>query len=141
MIRKLSQRTILNGDLWLPLGKTKENSKVVFCGTFTAGGLKEEFRDGKLEILQEGRGKKLVKQVEQITFSGEFAQQMGQKVYYITERAVFELTEKGIALIEIAPGADLEKDILAQMDFVPIMGDVKLMDARLFNEEKMNMEI
>lgn len=119
---------------------TQNAKKVVFCGAFTAGGLKEEFRDGKLEILQEGRGKKLVKQVEQITFSGEYAKEMGQKVYYITERAVFELTDKGVALIEIAPGADLEKDVLAQMDFVPIIGDVKLMDARLFNEEKMGLQ-
>lgn len=115
--------------------------KVVFCGTFTAGGLKEDFRDGKVEILQEGRGHKLVEKVQQITFSGEYAREMGQKVYYITERAVFELTDKGVALIEIAPGIDLEKDVLAQMDFKPIIGDVKLMDARLFNEEKMGLTL
>lgn len=120
---------------------TQNAKKVVFCGAFTAGGLKEEFRGGKLEILQEGRGKKLVKQVEQITFSGEYAKEMGQKVYYITERAVFELTDKGVALIEIAPGADLERDILAQMDFVPIIGDVKMMDERLFNEAKMGLQL
>ena len=120
---------------------TQNAKKVVFCGTFTAGGLTEEFRDGTLKILQEGRGKKLVKQVEQITFSGEYAREMGQKVYYVTERAVFELTDKGVVLIEIAPGADLEKDILAQMDFEPIIGDVKPMDARLFNEEKMGLKL
>lgn len=120
---------------------TQNAKKVVFCGTFTAGGLKEEFRDGKVEIVQEGRGKKLVKQVEQVTFSGEYAREKGQKVYYITERAVFELTDKGVELIEIAPGVDLEKDVLAQMDFVPIIGDVKLMDARLFNEEKMGLKL
>ena len=61
---------------------------------------------------------------------------MGQKVFYITERAVFELTEQGVSLVEIAPGVDLEKDVLAQMDCVPIIGDVKPMDVRLFNEEK-----
>ena len=120
---------------------TQNAKKVVFCGTFTAGGLKEAFRDGKLEILQEGRGKKLVNQVEQITFSGEYAGEKGQKVFYITERAVFELTDKGVALIEIAPGIDLQKDILDQMDFVPIMADVKQMDARLFNEEKMGLQL
>jgi len=120
---------------------TQNAKKVVFCGTFTAGGLQEKFADGKLEILQEGRGKKLVKQVEQITFSGEYAKEMGQKVYYVTERAVFELTDKGVALIELAPGADLEKDVLAQMDFEPIIGDVKPMDARLFNEAKMGLKI
>ena len=115
--------------------------KVVFCGTFTAGGLKEDFRDGKVEIVQEGRGHKLVEKVQQITFSGDYAREMGQKVYYITERAVFELTDQGVVLIEIAPGIDLEKDVLAQMDFKPIIGDVKLMDARLFNEEKMGLQI
>ena len=120
---------------------TQNAKKVVFCGTFTAGGLKEEFKDGKLEIIQEGRGKKLVKQVQQVTFSGEYARQMGQKVYYLTERAVFELTDEGVTLIEIAPGADLEKDILAQMDFTPIMGDIKQMDERLFSEVKMGLNI
>ena len=120
---------------------TQNAKKVVFCGTFTAGGLKEAFCDGKLEILQEGRGKKLVSQVEQITFSGEYAGQKGQKVLYITERAVFELTEKGVALTEIAPGIDLQKDILEQMDFVPIMDQVKQMDARLFCEAKMGLQL
>ena len=120
---------------------TQNAKKVVFCGTFTAGGLKEEFCDGKLEIVQEGKAKKLVNKVEQITFSGEFAREQGQKVYYITERAVFELTDKGVELIEIAPGADLEKDILVQMDFVPVMDNVKPMDARLFNEGKMGLEL
>ncbi len=120
---------------------TQNAKKVVFCGTFTAGGLKEAFHDGKLEILQEGRGKKLVNQVEQITFSGEYAGEKGQKVFYITERAVFELTDKGVALIEIAPGIDLQKDVLDQMGFTPIMNDVKLMDARLFGEAKMGLQL
>lgn len=120
---------------------TQNAKKVVFCGTFTAGGLKEEFHDGKVEIVQEGRGHKLVNKVEQITFSGDFAREKGQQVYYITERAVFVLTEEGVELIEIAPGVDLEKDVLGQMGFTPIMKDVKLMDARLFNEEKMGLKL
>ena len=120
---------------------TQNAKKIVFCGTFTAGGLKEEFTDGKLEIIQEGRGKKLVKQVEQITFSGEYAREKGQKVYYVTERAVFELTEQGVTLIEIAPGADLQKDVLDQMDFVPVMGEVKQMDPRLFGQAKMGLTL
>ena len=120
---------------------TQNAKKIVFCGTFTAGGLKEDFKDGKLEILQEGRGKKLVEQVEQITFSGEYARQKGQKVFYVTERAVFELTEKGVTLIEIAPGVDLKKDVLDQMGFVPVMGEVKLMDARLFGQAKMGLTL
>lgn len=120
---------------------TQNAKKVVFCGTFTAGGLKVAAADGKLEILQEGKGKKLVSQVEQVTFSGDYAKETGQKVFYITERAVFELTEAGIALIEIAPGVDLEKDILAHMDFKPILGNVKLMDERIFKDEKMGLTL
>ena len=120
---------------------TQNAKKIVFCGTFTAGGLKEDFKDGKLEIIQEGRGKKLVSQVEQITFSGEYARQKGQKVYYVTERAVFELTEQGVTLIEIAPGVDLQKDVLDQMDFVPVMGDIKQMDPRLFGQAKMGLTL
>ena len=79
--------------------------------------------------------------MEQITFSGEYARQKGQKVFYVTERAVFELTEKGVTLIEIAPGVDLKKDVLDQMGFVPVMGEVKLMDARLFGQAKMGLTL
>jgi len=108
--------------------------KVVFCGTFTAGGLKERIDANGIEILEEGRTKKLVEQVEQVTFSAATAVKTGQPVLYITERAVFELTAEGVVLREIAPGIDLEKDVLAQMDFRPIIKDIKLMDASLFAE-------
>lgn len=83
--------------------------KVIYCGTFTAGGLKETVQDGKLIITQEGRNKKFLKQVEQITFSGDYANSVGQPVLYVTERAVFKLTPAGMELIEIAPGIDMEK--------------------------------
>jgi propionate CoA-transferase len=79
--------------------------------------------------------------VEHITFSGTYANKVGQPVLYITERAVFQLRPEGVTLIEIAPGVDLQKDILDQMDFKPIIGDVKMMDARLFNEEKMGLTL
>ncbi|MBU8910749.1 MAG: acyl CoA:acetate/3-ketoacid CoA transferase, partial [Desulfobacterales bacterium] len=95
--------------------------KVVFMGTFTTNGLKTRVSDGQLIIEQEGKIKKFIKEVEQITFSGELGAQKGQDVLYITERAVFQLTLDGIELIEIAPGIDLEKDILANMEFVPII--------------------
>lgn len=117
-----------------------QNTKtVIFCGNFTAGGLDIGVEDGKLIIKQEGRSKKFVKQVEQITFSGKYAQETGQKVLYVTERAVFTLTPQGVELIEIAPGVDLEKDILQQMEFKPIIGDYKLMDERIFRPEKMGI--
>lgn len=120
---------------------TQNSKKVVFCGTLTAGGLKTSVSNGKLKIEQEGKVKKLVKEVEQITFSGEYARNIKQSVLYITERAVFELTPEGIMLTEIAPGIDLEKDVLAQMDFKPLVSpDLRVMDARIFSPEAMNMQ-
>lgn len=118
---------------------TQNAKKVVYCGTFTMGGLKAEIADGSLHILQEGRGKKLLQQVEQITFSGAYARKVEQPVLYITERAVFELTEAGVELVEIAPGVDLEKDVLRQMEFTPIIRNVRLMDSRIFRDEPMGL--
>lgn len=115
--------------------------KCVFCGTFTAGGLKTEIRDGKLHILQEGKHKKFLKDVEHITFSGDYACETKQKVLYVTERAVFEMTEEGLVLREIAPGVDLQRDILDQMDFVPLMPEQpRLMDERIFRQEPMGLK-
>ncbi|MEG0470060.1 MAG: acyl CoA:acetate/3-ketoacid CoA transferase, partial [Longicatena sp.] len=114
---------------------------VVYCGTFTASGLKIAFEDGKLQILQEGKIKKFKNEVEQITFSAEFATDTGQKVLYVTERAVFELIEGKLTLVEVAPGIDLEKDVLAHMEFKPaISKDLKLMDERLFRPETMGLK-
>lgn len=119
---------------------TQATKRVVFCGTMTAGGLKTVVEDGKLKIVQEGKVKKLVDRVQQITFSGNFANKSGQSVLYITERAVFRLTEKGMMLVEIAPGIDLQKDVLDQMGFLPIIADdLKEMDARIFRHEPMGL--
>jgi propionate CoA-transferase len=114
--------------------------KLVFCGTFMAGGLKISIVDGKVDIVQEGKHRKFVKSVEHKTFSAEAARHFKQKVTFVTERAVFVLTELGLLLTEIAPGIDLNRDIIDQMDFVPnIAKDLKIMDPRLFREEKMGL--
>lgn len=115
---------------------------VVFCGTFTAGGLQTTITNGKLQIIQEGRHHKFVKQVQHLTFNGRLAAARHQEVYYITERAVFKLTTAGLVLQEIAPGIDLERDILAQMDFKPLISSrLHEMDAKIFKPEKMHLHI
>ncbi|MFO1156031.1 MAG: hypothetical protein U1E43_04335 [Rhodospirillales bacterium] len=114
--------------------------KIVFAGTFTAGGLKVAVEDGKLRILQEGRARKFVKQVGQVTFSGSYARETGQPVLYVTERCVFRLTDRGLALTEVAPGIDIERDILAHMDFAPVVENPKPMDPRIFGPDIMGLE-
>ena len=107
--------------------------KVVFCGTFTAKGLRCRVGEGKLSITQEGTIQKFADCVDQITFSGEYARQVGQPVLFVTERAVFALTQEGVVLLEIAPGIDLERDILAHMSFRPIIAEpLHTMDQALF---------
>ena len=116
---------------------TKRN---VFCGTFTTGGLKVSAGEGKLNIEQEGKIKKFVKTVEQITFNADVAFKDGHEIIYVTERAVFELREDEVVLTEIAPGIDLEKDVLSQMDFpVKVADDLKEMDPRIFTDEPMGL--
>ncbi|WP_120501085.1 acyl CoA:acetate/3-ketoacid CoA transferase [Roseovarius sp. EL26] len=117
-----------------------QNSRAVaFAGTFTAGGLQVAAEDGKLRIVQEGRNRKFVPLVDQITFSGTYASSRAQPVLYVTERCVFQLTPKGLELIEIAPGIDLEKDILGQMGFTPIIENVSVMDSRIFIDQPMGL--
>ncbi|MDD4181755.1 MAG: acyl CoA:acetate/3-ketoacid CoA transferase, partial [Victivallaceae bacterium] len=112
---------------------TQNAKKVVFTGTFTAGGLKIAFKNGKLEIINEGRVDKFVKSVEHVTFSGDYARENKQTVMYITERAIFRLTDSGLELIEIAPGIDLDRDILSHMGFKPQISDnLKVMSLTMF---------
>ncbi len=120
-----------------------QNAKrMVFCGSFTAGGLKVASGNGELKIVTEGRNKKFVDQVAQITFSGKYASSVNQDVIFVTERAVFRLTPNGPLLIEIAPGIDIQKDILDQMCFTPaIAQDLKLMDARIFYDKPMGLTL
>jgi propionate CoA-transferase len=112
---------------------------VVFAGTFTAGGLEVEIHYGKLKIVKEGRARKFVNNVEQITFSGPYASRKSQPVIYVTERCVFQLTPGGLELIEVAPGIDIEKHILPHMDFKPIINKPMPMDRRIFVDDPMDL--
>jgi propionate CoA-transferase len=118
-----------------------QNAKeVAFTGTFTAGRLQVAVEDGRLRIIEEGDTRKFVPEVEHRTFSGDYALKRKQPVLYVTERCVFELSEGGLQLTEIAPGADLERDILAQIGFTPkIKEPLGMMDARIFNPAPMGL--
>ncbi|MEJ8835314.1 acyl CoA:acetate/3-ketoacid CoA transferase [Ramlibacter sp. AN1133] len=114
--------------------------KVVFVGTFSAGKPHFELRDGSLRILRDSQHRKFVQEVEHRTFSGAEALKRGQPVLYVTERCVFRLCEQGLELVEVAPGIDIERDVLACMDFQPLMRKTPgLMDARIFRPEPMQL--
>jgi propionate CoA-transferase len=114
--------------------------KVVFSGTFTAGELEIESGDGKLRIVKEGKHKKFVNEVEQICYNGKYAESQGRRVMFVTERAVFEFSKGELELVEIAPGIDLERDVLAHMRFKPRLSPtMKLMDERIFRPEPMGL--
>jgi propionate CoA-transferase len=114
--------------------------KVVFVGTFNAGKLDIGIEDGRLKIVRDGNCQKFVDAVEHRTFSGTYAAERGQPVLYITERCVFSLTPSGLELIEVAPGVDVQRDIVAQMGFAPIINaPPRLMDARIFQNTPMGL--
>ena len=113
--------------------------KLVFVGTFTAGRLGVAIENGSLRILNEGASAKFVREVEHRTFSGEYSVRRGQPVLYVTERCVFKLTPDGLELIEVAPGIDIERDILARMQFRPIIRSPSTMDKRIFTSGPMGL--
>jgi len=116
---------------------TQNARKVIFLGTFTAGGAQYAFEDKKIKIIKEGRIKKMVKKVAQVSFNGLISREKKQDVMIVTERAVFKLKKEGVELIEIAPGIDLQSQVLDQMDFLPLISpELKQMDERLFLQDK-----
>ncbi len=122
---------------------TQGAKTLCFLGTFTAGKKNIAVRDGRIDIISDGNYTKFKKEVEHITFSGEYSLEKGsQRVFYITERAVFKLTDHGLTLIEIAPGINIEKDILDHMEFRPAISDnLRPMDNKLFLPEKMGLTL
>jgi acyl CoA:acetate/3-ketoacid CoA transferase len=120
---------------------TTHAERIVFSGFFTAGA-KLHVGDGKLAIMQEGKGRKFVEAVEHVTFSGEMAQRRGQRITYITERCVIDLVDDGLVVREIAPGIDLKRDVLDLADF-PLRADANLtlMDEALFHDAPMGLRL
>jgi propionate CoA-transferase len=116
--------------------------KLVFAGSFTADRLEVAIEDGRVRIAAEGRQRKFVEAVQQVTFSGPLAAEKQQQVLYVTERCVFALEKEGLRLVEVAPGTDLERDILGQMAFRPIVpadGELRTMDPRIFRPRPMQL--
>jgi propionate CoA-transferase/acetate CoA-transferase len=131
-VSKFGDRLIGSGGF---VNISQNASNVVFCGTFTAGGLRAVPGDGRLDIAQEGRNRKFVEEVEQVTFQGAEARSRGQRVLYVTERAVFELGDDGLRLREVAPGIDIHEHVLDLLPFeVDALGH-RLMDPRMFHDD------
>ncbi|WP_279202472.1 MULTISPECIES: acyl CoA:acetate/3-ketoacid CoA transferase [Intestinimonas] len=108
---------------------------VVFISSFTAGKPEYQLGNGELHIIRDGTKKKFIRQIAQISFSAEVALDQGKDITYVTERVVFKLTPQGLMLTEIAPGIDLQRDILDQMEFTPLLSDeIKPMPAEIFFE-------
>ena len=114
---------------------------MVFSATFTRGGLDVSWHGGETRIGREGRERKFVRKVQQVTYSGPLAHENGQRTLFVTERAVFRRNEAGrLELIEIASGVDVERDVLALMDFRPdISPALKRMDARIFRPDRIDL--
>ena len=118
-----------------------QNAKtMIFAGTFTAGGLEIAFENDGIRIAREGKFRRFVSSIEQLTYSGPYAEERGQKTLYVTERAVFRRRADGLELVEVASGIDIERDILAHMDFTPRISDrLGRMDPRLFRKATMGL--
>jgi acyl CoA:acetate/3-ketoacid CoA transferase len=140
-VSKLSVRPHVTAGAGGFIDITARAKRIVFSGYFGAGA-KLAINGSKLVIEKEGKVKKLVEAVEHISFSGSRAVAQGQEVTYVTERCVMKLTPDGIVVTEIAPGVDLERDILAQAEFPLIVAKPpKLMEAALFNDSRIGLQV
>jgi acyl CoA:acetate/3-ketoacid CoA transferase len=121
---------------------TANARSILFCGYFNAGGLDLRIEDGRLRIVKEGKSKKFIPEVEHVTFSGRRARELKQNVLYITERAVLRLEPEGLTVIEIAPGIDLERDVLGQAEIpLRVSEALKTMDGRLFQPGSFGLKL
>jgi acyl CoA:acetate/3-ketoacid CoA transferase len=132
------------GSTWVGPGGSMDIAEtvgdVVFCGTLRAGGLQVTAEDGRLAIDAEGSTPRAVTDIQGVCFNGERMRSQGKTVHYVTERAVFRLTDDGIELCEVAPGIDVDRDVLGQMAFVPKLApDLQTMDERIFRAGPMGL--
>lgn len=132
------------GDTWVGPGGSMDIAQaaehIVFCGTFRAVGFEAEGKGGRLHIHEEGAAPRAVSEVQGICFNGPKMAREGKHALYVTERAVFQLREDGIELIEIAPGIDLQRDVLDKLDFRPAVSpNLREMDTRIFTEQPMGL--
>lgn len=118
---------------------SQQSKKVVFVGTFAAGGLTVAVEEGRLAILREGRHPKFVAAIDEITFSGRVAWAEEREILYVTERCVFRLGEGGLELAEVAPGIDVERDILARLPFPLAVDQIRPMEPAIFRPEPMGL--
>ncbi|WP_187632934.1 MULTISPECIES: acyl CoA:acetate/3-ketoacid CoA transferase [Paraburkholderia] len=140
-VSKLPSKPYLTAGCGGFIDITTHAKKLVFSGFFTAGA-KLEVGHGRLTILQEGKSKKFIGDVDHVTFSGRMAQQRGQQVLYVTERCVLQLTKQGLEVIEVAPGIDLNRDVLEQADFPLIVSPhLKTMNAAIFSESPYGLQL
>lgn len=140
-VSKLPSKPYLTAGCGGFIDITTHANKLVFSGFFTAGA-KLQVGDGRLAILQEGKAKKLIGSVDHVTFSGRMARQRNQQVLYVTERCVLQLTETGLEVLEIAPGIDLQRDVLAQAEFpLSVSPDLKTMNAALFTDTPFGLQL
>jgi propionate CoA-transferase len=141
-VSQLPGRTYLTAGCGGFVDITANARKIVFSGYFTAGGLKVSSGDGRLQIEQEGKISKFVPEVSHVTFSGRRAAREGRDVTFVTERCVLKLSARGLTVVEIAPGVDLERDILARAGApLAVADDIKLMDERLFRAERLGLQL
>jgi propionate CoA-transferase len=141
-VSKLAKRPYLTAGVGGFIDITARGRRLVFAGTFTTGGLDVAIDGGRLAIRQEGKIAKLVPEVEQVTFSGRRAREQGQDVTVTTERCVLRQTGTGLMVTEIAPGVDLERDVLGQAGIpLAVSPDLSEMDPRLFRPEPMGLEL
>jgi propionate CoA-transferase len=121
---------------------TANARNIIFSGYLTAGGIDPVIEDGRLVIRREGKVRKFVREVEQVSFSGRKAVERGARVVYVTERCVVELRPEGLMVTEVAPGIDLERDVLRQVDIpLHVAPDLRPMDGRLFRPEPMGLDL